>query len=223
MSLKLFRSTEFLSSFFSPELQRAALHPAWPLVLTGLWIATAGNLALWRELMNLPELARGRGLLLGAGLALMVAAANCALLSLLAWRWSLKPVIALLLFAAALGSHAMLTHGLLIDAALMARLLQTGAWEARDLLDWRLFVTLLVLAVLPSIWLGQLPVRRLGPARQLQANAIVFVASCAVLMVASVLFYQDFSALMRSQPRLPQHINPFNSLHALATLAIKPF
>jgi len=221
MSLKLFRSTEFLSSFFSPEQQRAALHPAWPVVLASLWIASAGNLALWRELMNLPELARARGLWLGAGLALMVAAATCALLSLLAWRRTLKPAIAVLLFASALGSHAMLSHGLVIDAALMAKLLQSGSWQARDLLDWRLFVTLLVLALLPSIWLGQLPLRRLGPARQLQANATVFIASCAVLVLASVFFYQDFSALAGSHPQLAQHINPFNSLHALAALVLK--
>ncbi len=221
MSLKLFRSTEFLSSFFSPEQQRAGLHPAWPIALASLWITSAGNLALWRQLMNLPELAQGPSLWLGAGLALMVAAATGALLSLLAWRWTLKPAIVVLLFASALGSHAMLSHGLVIDAALMAKLLQSGSWQARDLLDWRLFVTLLVLALLPSIWLGQLPLRRLGPARQLQANAITFIASCAVLVLTSVIFYQDFSALTRSHPQLPQQINPFNSLYALATLALK--
>lgn len=48
-SLKLFRTTEFaLSSFFSPERERAALRPFWAIVLASIWIATLCNLALWR-------------------------------------------------------------------------------------------------------------------------------------------------------------------------------
>ena len=65
---------------------RGALRPATAIILAALWIASIANLALWRALAGLPELANGRGLAFGIGFGVMIAAAHVALLSLLAWR-----------------------------------------------------------------------------------------------------------------------------------------
>ena len=60
---------------------RGGLHAVWSmrpatlLLLVTLWIATIGNLALWRALAGLPELANGRGLAFGIGFGVMIAAA----------------------------------------------------------------------------------------------------------------------------------------------------
>lgn len=219
-SLKLFRTTEFaLSSFFSPEQDRAALHPAWVIVLASIWIATACNLVLWLRLARLPELANADGPWLGIGLAVMIGAATSALLSLLAWRWTLKPVITLFLLAGALGTYFMFNGGVVIDTPTMARVLQTNPREAAGLADWWMLASVLVLAVLPAVWLWRKPLRRHGFRRRLLLNTISFIASCAVMAVTLGIFYKDFSSILNHHTELRYLVNPFNSAYALANIA----
>ena len=134
-------------------LPRQPLHPARVVVLVSLWLATACNLPLWREVAQLP----GQGSLRGWGFAIafafIVAAGNAALLSLLAWRWTLKPAAALLVVMAAFGAYFMLAYGVAIDASMLTNVLQTDVKEAGDLLNWRMLATVLALAVPPLWWL----------------------------------------------------------------------
>ena len=201
---------------------RGALRPATAIILAALWIASIANLALWRALAGLPELANGRGLAFGIGFGVMIAAAHVALLSLLAWRWTLKPALALFLLAAAGGAYFMLSYGVVIDRTMMVNVLLTDTREARELLSWRLLGALLLLGVLPLALLWRTPLRWATPLRQTGQNAILLIASCAVLAGAGGLFFQDFSATMRNHTQLRYLVNPLNSFYALAIMGRKP-
>ncbi|MBS0317890.1 MAG: phosphoethanolamine--lipid A transferase, partial [Proteobacteria bacterium] len=220
-TLRLFRNTEFaLSSlFFSPEQQRAATHPAWIIITASLWIATACNLALWRALWRLPELHSAHGLWFGVGFMVAIAGATGAILSLLCWRWTFKPAITLLLLVAAAGTYFMLSYGVVIDPTMMVNVLQTNPREVAGLLNWRLAVTVLVLALLPALWLWPRPMRRIGRWRQLRLVAISLVASLALLIAALAVFYMDFASVMRNHKELRYLINPLNTLYAIGDLA----
>ena len=201
---------------------RGALRPATAIILAALWIASIANLALWRALAGLPELANGRGLAFGIGFGVMIAAAHVALLSLLAWRWTLKPALALFLLAAAGGAYFMLSYGVVIDRTMMVNVLLTDTREARELLSWRLLGALLLLGVLPLALLWRTPLRWATPLRQAGHNAILLVASCALLAGAGGLFFQDLSATMRNHTQLRYLINPLNSFYAIAIMGRKP-
>ena len=201
---------------------RGALRPATAIILAALWIATIANLALWRALAGLPELANGRGLAFGIAFGVMIAAVHVALLSLLAWRWTLKPVLALVLLSAAVGAYFMLTYGVVIDRTMMVNVLLTDTREARELLSWRMLGALLLLGALPLALLWRTPLRWATPLRQTGQNAILLIASCAVLAGAGGLFFQDFSATMRNHTQLRYLVNPLNSFYALAIMGRKP-
>ena len=201
---------------------RGGLRPATAIILAALLIATIANLALWRALAGLPELANGRGLAFGIGFGVMIAAAHVALLSLLAWRWTLKPALALFLLAAAGGAYFMLSYGVVIDRTMMVNVLLTDTREARELLSWRLLGALLLLGVLPLALLWRTPLRWATPLRQAGHNAILLVAACALLAGAGGLFFQDLSATMRNHTQLRYLINPLNSFYAIAIMGRKP-
>ena len=107
------------------------------LVLSG-WLALAGNLPLWRATWALPELAGWRGLLFSLGLAVWITSALMVLLSLLAWPRLLKPVAFLLLLATAASSYFMLQYSVVIDATMLANVVNTDAREVSDLMSWSL-------------------------------------------------------------------------------------
>ena len=204
------------------QAPRLTARPLTWVLLAALWIASVGNLALWRAMAALPELANGRGLAFGLAFGVAVTALLVMLLTLFTWRWTLKPAIALCLLAAAGGGYFMLTYGVVIDPTMMVNVLLTDGREAQELLSWRLGAALLLLGVLPAVLLWRMPLRWPGGARQLIRNAMVFAAACAVLAGVSVLFFQDLSATMRNHKELRYLINPLNSLYAVASLGRKP-
>lgn len=220
------------ASAYTPGSQ-AALKPAdpgtagvrqfWLVALTSLWIATVCNVALWRELMRLPGLSGAQVVTLSIALSLVIALATASLLSVLAWRWTLKPVITLFLVSAAFGAYFMMAYGVVIDPTMMVNTLQTDVRETRDLLSWSLAGTVMVLAVLPSFFLWRQKVRRTGMVRQALSNALSLVAACALLVLVVMLFFQSIASLMREHTQMRYLINPLNSFYALGSVATKPF
>ncbi|MCP5218324.1 MAG: phosphoethanolamine--lipid A transferase [Burkholderiaceae bacterium] len=192
------------------------------MVLAALWVASIGNLALWRGLAALPELGNARGLLFGLAFALMIGAVHVALSSLLAWRWTLKPMLTVVLLAAAAGAYFMLSYGVVIERTMMVNVLLTDAREARELLNWRMLGALLLLGVLPVALLWRTRIAWPTPGRQARNNAFTVVAALAVAVAAMGLSFQDLSATMRNHTQLRYLINPLNSFYAIATLGEQP-
>jgi lipid A ethanolaminephosphotransferase len=181
-----------------------------------------GNVALWRSLTQVPDLKGWHGLLFGAAFALIIASATTALLSLLAWRWTLKPAISLLLLLAAFATYYMLMYGIVVDTPMVTNVFQTDAREARDQLSWRLGVTVLMLAVLPMIWLWRQPMTHASLSKQVMRNVLLCVAALAVTLGTTQLVFQDFASLMRNHTQLRYQINPLNSVYALLDLTVIP-
>jgi len=78
-----------MSSLLSFKTQRSPLLLAW---LTALWLGTLCNWPLWKALLSLPETNSPRGLFFMLAFAGIISAVLAALLSLAAWRHTIKPV-----------------------------------------------------------------------------------------------------------------------------------
>ena len=198
------------------------LHPAWVVVLISTWLATACNVPLWREVAQLPGQGSLRGWGFAIAFALIVAAGNAALLSLLAWRWTLKPAAAVLVVMAAFGAYFMLAYGIAIDASMLVNVMQTDVKEAGDLLNLRMLGTVLILAAPPLLWLYRRPVQRLTALRHVAHNGLLLVGSIGVIVLCLLLVFQDFASTMRNHTKLRYLINPLNSVYALGNIATKP-
>ncbi len=218
MFLKSFSSKKF--SFLDDKSQ--GIHPIWLMVLSSIWLASVGNIALWQELARLPEMNDWRAVWFGVAFAALIAALLCMLMSLLCWRWTLKPVIALFLTSAAFGAYFMLSYRVVIDSSMMVNVLQTDLKESLDLFSWRLVVAVIFLAVLPIVVMWKRRVRELTVLKTLAGNVQLLIASCIVAAVAVFPIYQDFASSMRNHIQLRYLINPLNSFYGLSQLAIQP-
>jgi lipid A ethanolaminephosphotransferase len=201
----------------------AGMRPLWVVVLASFWIATVCNVALWRALARLPDLSSGQAITVSVALALVIGLATAGLFSLLAWRWTLKPVIMLFCVSAAFGAYFMMAYGVVIDKTMMVNTLQTDMRETRDLLNWRLLATVLVLAVLPCVLLWRQHIRLQSPTRQVLSNVAALLATCVLLVLVVVLFFQSIASVMRNYPQVRYLINPLNSFYALGSVAVSPF
>ena len=222
---RLLPRVPFFGSFHASSTSQPsarALHPAWVVLWISVWMAAVCNVPLWREVLHLPGNTGVRGWAFLAAFMVLVTAGNAALLSLLAWRWTLKPAAGLLVLMAAFGAYFMLAYGIAIDASMLTNVLQTDVKEAGDLLNWQLPLTVGALAVPPVAWLVRQPVRAVAPLRHTLHNAGLFVAAVLVAVGAVLLVFQDFASTMRNHTQLRYLINPLNTVYALGNIATKP-
>jgi lipid A ethanolaminephosphotransferase len=203
-------------TLFSP---RTAWHPTHLLAVLVLWLATIGNLPFWMAIWQLPETQGVRALTTMASLWLILLFLLGWFLCLWVWpRW-LKPAGVAMLATVTSSSYFMLTYGVVIDANMLANVVQTDAREVRDLLSWPMLAAVLMGVVLPGMWLWRQPVRSL-PAktlvgRQLGVGFLAFLVAMGVFWMS----FQDIASLTRNHKQLRYMINPFNSLYGLTRLA----
>ena len=141
--------------------QRSAWHPAWLAVVSSLWLASVGNIALWMQVHQLPEVSGLRGFAFAMGFGAIITAALTLILSLFNWRWLLKPVLTVFFFSAASGAYFMVSYGIVIDSSMITNVIQTDTKEAMDLLNWRMLISFFLLGLLPSWVLWKTPVKSL--------------------------------------------------------------
>ncbi len=184
-SVKLFHVTEFAESLFqSPLAHRTALHPLVLLLLVALWLATAGHWPLWQTLLMHTEAGAVRPAMALAVFAHLFLGALI-WLALTCWRWTFKPAITLLLVWAALGSCAMWLQSITgqavaVTPSALGKFLANPAHWSR-LFNWQCGAILLVVAVLPAILIWKVRIRRIALSHSLLMNAIVLVATYALL------------------------------------------
>lgn len=208
------------SESLSRQIPVQGWRPALLILLVGCWLALAGNLPLWRTVWPMPELAGARGVLFAFGLFVWIVAALQILLSLVAWKWLLKPVLLLLVLIAAANSYFMLQYGVVIDTTMMANVANTDAREVRDLLSWTLLLIVVLLGVLPGWWLlrQQLALRAFWP--QAWRNLAGAAIGLTVLLLVTLLMFQDLASLMRNHKQVRYLVNPLNTLYAGGKLAV---
>jgi len=156
----------------------------------------------------------------GFALAVVVllAAAHFVLMALVANRWTLKPLLALLIVVSASATYYMARYGIYFDATMVRNVLRTDVGEARELLAPALLPHLLLYAVLPLLLLWRVrvvnrPLLRAALVR-LGALAIAIVACVAALLTV----FQPFASLMRNHREVRYLITPGNVVWALGAV-----
>lgn len=155
-----------------------------------------------------------------AGLALLLSAGHFLILSFLVNRWSVKPVLALLIVATAMATHYMQRFGVYLDPSMLRNVMRTDVSEARELFSWSLLPHLLVYAVLPLVVLSRVRIVRQP---MLRATAGRLTAALLALLVAALslwAIFQPFSSLTRNQRELRYLITPANYLWSLTKVVV---
>ena len=204
-------------------LQHGAWHPAWVAVVGSLWLASLGNIALWMQVHQLPEVSGLRGFAFAMGFGAIITATLTLVLSLFNWRWLLKPVLTVFFFSAASGAYFMVSYGIVIDSSMITNVIQTDTKEALDLLNWRMLISFFLLGLLPSWVLWKTPVKSLRWAQQTFSNIFTGAASIVVIVAVLLAIFQDYASIMRNHTQLRYLVNPLNSFYAIGMVAAKPF
>ena len=114
------------------------------------------------------------------------------LLAPVANRWTVKPLLAVLIVTTALASHFMQAFGVYLDPTMLRNVMRTDVAEARELFSWALLPQLLVYAVLPLMLLWRVRIVRAAVAAGNGDALGLLLLAAAVSWAALMAVFQPF-------------------------------
>ena len=192
-----------------------AVRPEWVTLFASAFLLAGFNFVLWQHLFDITA-ADGKGIAMRIAFGVMIFAAYNIVLTLLAFRPVLKPVLTLLFMVSAGVAYFMSQYGVMIDAGMFRNFAETNATEVRDLLSLKLFAYIVFLGVLPSWLLWKVPVNYRRWHRELLSKVVVSVASVAVIGGVALANYQGLSSLFRNHHEIRLMLVPSNYIGASA-------
>lgn len=156
----------------------------------------------------------------GFALALIVllVSVHFLLLAPLANRWTVKPIVGLLIVVSAFATFFMKRYGVFLDPSMIRNVLRTDLHEAGELLSWSLLPHLLLYALLPLLLLWRVQVQHRPWRRALVWRLGVALLAVAAAAGALLAVFQPLASLMRNHKEVRYLVTPANALWSLGAV-----
>jgi lipid A ethanolaminephosphotransferase len=211
------------SSLFK-EMRGFILHPVMNSIqlnlLISLLLTAIYNNAFWAEIGEISAQSFQDRFFLGSIFFLLVAFFN-GCLSLVSFKYTLKPCLILLLLIATFAAYFMKTYGVMIDHSMVKTVLTTDLGNVTELLSVKMFYYFVLLGLLPSLFVLRTEIRRKGFVRELFMASGTVLMSLVCVVVILVFFYKDYISLGKNYNYVRHLINPVSSLYVAASSAKK--
>ena len=185
-------------------------------LLVSVFWTLAHNAGLWQFLSGLPwQDSTGRVIFQITFFFFMVGALNL-LLTLVSFRWLLKPLVVLLTLTNAMAAWFMQHYHIVFDQGMIRNILETDIREALGILTWGLAGDMLIWGVLPAVILARLPIRWAPMPKQWLLRLGGAATSLALIGGVAAVAYQDYASVFRNHRELRFYILPTSYTYYLA-------
>ena len=138
-----------------------------------------------------------------------------ALLLLLCYRYSIKPILIILLIISSLVSYSTNNFGIVFDHNMITNTFETDTTEFSDLVSFKSFIYLLFLGLLPSCFVLTTKLKKVALKAQLWQRIKAFVIMILIFVLLTMSFYKPLSSFARENPDLRMYINPTYYLYSM--------
>lgn len=181
------------------------------------------NNAFWHEALFGYDISEPRSAGIVTLMLLIITSLHFVVFLLFSFYWSAKILLTILLLLASVVSYFTGSYGVYFDTTMLDNVLQTDTSEARELLTFGLLLHLLLYFIVPSIALWRVKLKKTSWSKAAIRRLTYWLSGVAVLLVSTILSYQDMSSLMRNNKELRHLITPGNYLVSMVkVLASEP-
>ena len=138
------------------------------------------------------------------------------LLTLLAFRPVLKPVLIFLFMVTSFAVHFMSRYGVVIDTSMVQNVFETDVRETTELLSWSLLVSVFALGLVPSFLVWRVRLKAPALWRNLAAKAAIICLSLPAVAGLLALNYKVYAPTFREHGEFRYMVTPTNYLYAVA-------
>ncbi|HIJ90369.1 MAG: phosphoethanolamine--lipid A transferase [Desulfobulbaceae bacterium] len=173
------------------------------------------NVTFFQNVIAVYPLAEGSNLFFLASLVLGLTGVIALLLSLLASRFTLKPLLVVLLMSAAGSSYFMNNYSVIIDYIMVQNILQTNLRESMELFSLKLFLYLFFLGVVPALLVCLLPLKRQSLRQATLSRLKMIGISLLLILIPLFLFSRFYASFFREHEELRFYSNPTYAIYSV--------
>ncbi|MGO4779594.1 phosphoethanolamine transferase domain-containing protein, partial [Lysobacter sp. 2RAB21] len=120
----------------------------------------SANGSFWRAIAKAGALSNGNGVLIAVCLFVAIVAITMLLLGIVLNRWTVKPVLTLVLLVTAAAAYFMNQYGVYLDTGMIRNVMQSDTKESRELFTWSMILSVLLYGALPAALLWRVRIKR---------------------------------------------------------------
>jgi len=185
------------------------------ILLVSIFLIALANFAFFSNILEVYPLNLENSLFL-LSLVILFCAATVFLLALLCFKYTIKPVIILILITSSFTAYFMDTYNVVIDESMIDNILKTDLNESMDLLSVKQFVYFLVLGLLPALYVYKLKVvHPQGWRAAFIVRTKLLVLPVLTIVLCVVIFGGYYASFFREHKPLRLYSNPSYYLYSL--------
>ncbi|MDG1850979.1 MAG: phosphoethanolamine transferase domain-containing protein, partial [Gammaproteobacteria bacterium] len=152
-------------------------------------------------------------------LAIFLFALTVILLGLVSSRFTLKPLLIVVFFVAAVSSYFMNSYNIVVDTTMLTNVMETDAREAGDLLSVKLLLSLVFLGLLPSLWVLGLNLKPVTLRQALLSRVKLMLGAVMAIGVVVMLWSPYYASFFREHKHLRYYANPVTAIYSMGKFA----
>ena len=174
--------------------------------LNGSWWSAVGAGRVWSDPSN--------WLFIMAVFVALVAL-HFVLLGAVANRWTVRPLLTVIIVASAAAAYFMRTYSVMLDPTMIQNILKTDTHEASELLSWSMAGSVLLWSTPPLAFVWWVRIEHRPWLRSFLLRTAHMAGALVVAVLAVLLVSRDLTSMMRNQRELRYLITPGNYLYGL--------
>ena len=141
-------------------------------------------------------------------LALLLWGVILFLLNLISFRWSIKPILILLLIVSSFVAYFMDTYNIVVDDGMIRNALQTDIHESSDLFSWKLVLYVIFLGIIPSFFVYKVGIIKQSIKKFIFSKVLIVLLFGAILGLNASIFGSFYASFFREHKPLRYYTNP---------------
>lgn len=145
------------------------------------------------------------------------------ILTLLCFRFTIKPILISILLISSITSYFMNTYNVVIDASMIQNAFATNTNEALDLFNIKLLAYLLILGIFPSYFVYRVPILHQPLHKTIYTKIKITLLAIVVIISQLLIFGKFYSSFFREHKSIRYYTNPVISMYSSFKFINKKF
>lgn len=191
------------------------ISPILLIILTTIFFIVFDNLTFFQKVLEVYPIVGFQSALFIVSLALVFTCVNIIILAILCYKYTIKPVLIILMLLSASCAYFMDSYHVIIDNVMIDNIIKTDSGEAFDLFSIKQFLYILFLGVLPAIWIYKVPIAE-QTFKKAVLSKLSVISISLIIGVVTILSLGDFYAsFLRENKSLRNYANPSYYIYSI--------
>jgi lipid A ethanolaminephosphotransferase len=197
--------------------------PSTLILATAIFFVIFDNITFFQEVLTIYPLSGISSTLFVISLAVVFSCVNIIILSLLCYRYTIKPVLITLLLLSAACAYFMDSYHVIIDSIMIDNFLETDTAEAFDLLSIKQFLYILFLGILPAIWIYKVPISHPPLKKAILFKVLLIGVSFLIAVIIILSLGNFYASFLRENKSLRNYANPSYYIYSVGKYVSKQY